>query len=158
VADHHLLIETKIENKVAELNDYLHSNEIATNSSFELIYKIKNIGDKKFPGGKIAKIAVILFPERVTYSWSFDPPLEIPEIVEGTSVTQSQTLESSPSGIFSFAFEILPNKKGEILYYKDPSEQGSSDRYKSSLYTAVDRRQVEIAALLHQILNNLKKE
>lgn len=41
---YHLIIETKIKHEPTELNDYLYPHEILINSSFELTYKIINIG------------------------------------------------------------------------------------------------------------------
>lgn len=159
MATYHLLIKTNIENQVAGLKDCFYSDEVLINSSFKLTYKIKNIGSEKFPGGKIEKIGVSFSPGGEYLRWSFDPPLEIPEIVQQTSVSKSVRLRLlSSAGVFGFTFRILPNEKAEILYYTDPSGEGESNQYTSSLYTAVDRRQVEMVAVLRQILNNLKKE
>jgi len=159
VPTYHLLIETNIKDETTELNDYLYPGEILIKSSFKLTYKITNIGDDNFPGGKIEKIRMSFFPGGDLLHWSFDPSLEIPEILKGASVTQSQSLGLlSQPGIFSFVFQISLDKEGKILYFEDPSKEGSSDKYTSPLYAAVHRRQVEIVALLHQILRSLKKE
>lgn len=156
---YHLLIGTDIKHKTTELNDYLYSREIFINSSFELTYKIKNIGNEKFPGGKIDRIEMSVLSRARYLYWSFDPPLEIPEILKGASVTKSHSLRlfCEPL-VFNFVFQISLDKEGKILYFKDPSEEGESERYTSRFYVAVHRRQVEIVALLHQILSNLKKE
>lgn len=156
---YHLSIKTKVENEATELNDYLYPHEILINSSFKLTSKITNTGDKKFPGGKIKRIKVSFFPGGEYLYWPLDPPLEIPEILQEASATRSRSLNLlSQPGIFHILFQISLDKEGEILYFEDPSKKGRSREYKSRLYVAVHRRQVEIVALLHQILSNLKKE
>lgn len=156
---YHLLIKTKVENEATELNDYLYPYEILINSSFKLTSKITNIGDEKFPGGKIERIKVSFFPGGEYLYWPFDPPLEIPEILQEASVTQSRSLNLlSQPGIFHILFQISLDKEGEILYFEDPSKKGRSREYRSRLYVTVHKRQVETVALLHQILSNLKKE
>lgn len=156
---YHLSIEIKIENEATKLNKYLYPNEILINSSFKLTYGITNIGNEKFPGGKIERIGMSFFTRGEYLHWSFDPALEIPEILEGASVTQSRLLRLlSQPDIFNFVFQISLDKEGKILYFRDSSKKGGSDEYRSLAYIAVHKRQVEIVALLHQILSNLKKE
>ena len=156
---YHLSIKTNIEDEVTELNKYLYPDEVFTNSSFKLTYKITNIGSEKFPGGKIERFGMSSIPADPYLQWSFTPSLEIPELLKEASVTQSRSLRLlCRPGVFNLVFQISLDKEGKILYYDHPSKESGSDKYTSSFYIAVDRRQVEIVALLRQILSNLKKE
>ena len=153
---YHILVETTIRNEVVKLNKYLRPHEILTNSPLTLSYKITNIGNKIFPGGRIERIEVRFSPA-IGYGWLTD--LKIPQIPKEQIVTQSQSLmlQSLP-GTCTFAFKILTKQKEEILYYRDRSGEARRDGYVSYVHSVVDRRQVEMIALLDQILNNLKKE
>ncbi len=147
---HKILVEPTIRR---EDYGYLREYEIVRGEPVKLEIKFTNIGNIKFPGGKLIKpqlslrTTVVLFRE-----------FEIPEIdVNKSVIVDFGYFVTIEKGSAWLKIQIRAHDGKDIWYYKNSRSEPSKTKWET-VYYVVDRELLQIMLLLKELLEEIKNE